>query len=264
MSGFSVARMGRVNWIGLWTHFGKEVRRFWKVGFQTMVAPMITTLLFLAVFTLALGGAVKTVKGVPFEVFLAPGLITFAIIQNSFANTSSSLLILKIQGSIVDLLMPPLTAAELAIGFIGGGVMRGVIVGFLVGIVMWLFTSLTVSSPLLVIFYAVSASVMLSTLGLITAIWADKYDNVASVTNFVITPLSFLSGTFYSIDRLPDFWQGVAHLNPFFYLIDGFRAGFIGASDAPILTGVIVVTALNVLLVVVCHAMFARGYKLKD
>lgn len=256
--------MGRVNWLGLWTHYTKEVRRFWKVPFQTLVAPMVTTLLFLAVFTLALGREVETVKGVPFEVFLAPGLIVFAIVQNSFANTSSSMLILKIQGSIVDLLMPPLTPAELAFGFIAGSVTRGVIVAGLVGCVMWLFTPLTVVDPWIVVFHAVSTSVMLSTLGLITAIWADKYDNVASVTNFVITPLSFLSGTFYSIDRLPEFWQTVAMFNPFFYMIDGFRSGFIGTSDAPIATGIAVVTGLNVVLVAVCHEMFRRGYKLKD
>ena len=130
-----------INWIGLWTHYRKEVQRFWKVSFQTLIAPMVTTLLFLAVFSLALGGSVKTVKGVPFEIFLAPGLIVFAIIQNSFANTSSSMLILKIQGSVVDLLMPPLTPGELVLGFIAGGVTRGVIVGVLVGSIMLVFTN---------------------------------------------------------------------------------------------------------------------------
>ncbi len=264
MSTLRVDRMGRGNWLGLWTHYMKEVRRFWKVGFQTLVAPMVTTLLFLAVFSLALGRAVETVKDVPFEIFLAPGLIVFAIVQNSFANTSSSMLILKIQGSIVDLLMPPMTPAELTFGFVAGGVTRGVIVGVLVGSVMWLTTGLTVVNPWIVAFHGISASIMLSALGLITAIWADKYDNVASVTNFIITPLSFLSGTFYSIERLPEFWQTVAMFNPFFYLIDGFRFGFIGTSDAPIWTGIAVVTVLNVILVGVCHAMFARGYKLKD
>jgi ABC-2 type transport system permease protein len=192
-------RIGRVNWRGLWTHYCKEVQRFWKVGFQTLVAPMITTLLFLAVFTLALGRAVETINGVPFEDFLAPGLIVFAIIQNSFANSSSSMLILKIQGSIVDLLMPPLTPGELTIGFIAGSVTRGVMVGTLVGVVMFAFTSMTIVNPWIILFHGVSASMLLSLLGLITSIWADKYDNVASVTNFVILPLSFLSGTLYSI-----------------------------------------------------------------
>ena len=257
-------RIGRVNWVGLWTHYTKEVQRFWKVAFQTLIAPMVTTLLFLAVFTLALGRAVETVKGVPFEVFLAPGLIVFAIIQNSFANTSSSMLILKIQGSIVDLLMPPMTPGELVLGFIAGSVTRGIIVGTLVGTVMWLFTDIRIVDPWIVLFHGVAASMMLSLVGLITAIWADKYDNVASITNFVITPLSFLSGTFYSIDRLPGFWHSVAQFNPFFYMIDGFRAGFIGTSDAPIWTGIVVVTTLNVILWVTCHQMFARGYKLKD
>lgn len=256
-------RMGRVNWLGLWTHYCKEVQRFLKVAFQTLVAPMVTTLLFLAVFTLALGRAVTTVKGVPFTEFLAPGLIIFAIIQNSFANSSSSLLILKIQGSIVDLLMPPLTPAELAIGFIGGSVTRGVIVACLVGFVMWLFTPLTIADPALVIFFAVSASVLLSTAGLITAIWADKYDNVASVTNFVIAPLSFLSGTFYSLDSLPAFWRAVAHANPFFYAIDGFRYGFIGRADADPWLGVAVLVGVDLALFAWCWRLFARGYRLK-
>ena len=255
--------IGRGNWVGLKTHYCKEVHRFWKVAFQTLIAPMVTTLLFLAVFTLALGRAVETVKGVPFEVFLAPGLIVFAIIQNSFANTSSSMLILKIQGSIVDLLMPPLTAGELVLGFIAGSMTRGVIVGVLVGVVMLLTTDLQIVNLWLVLFYGIAASMMLSLIGLITAIWADKYDNVASITNFVITPLSFLSGTFYSIERLPGLWHSVAQFNPFFYMIDGFRAGFIGTSDAPIWTGIAVITSLNVVMWIICHQMFARGYKLK-
>lgn len=253
-----------INWIGLWTHYCKEVQRFWKVSFQTLIAPMVTTLLFLAVFSLALGGSVETVKGVPFEIFLAPGLIVFAIIQNSFANTSSSMLILKIQGSVVDLLMPPLTPGELVFGFIAGGVTRGIIVGVLVGSIMLVFTNFQIVNFWIVIFHVFAASMMLSLIGLITAIWADKYDNVASITNFVITPLSFLSGTFYSIERLPLFWQTVAQFNPFFYMIDGFRFGFIGTSDAAIWTGVIVLTSLNVVLWVICHQIFARGWKLKD
>lgn len=256
--------VGRINWIGLWTHYAKEVHRFWKVGFQTLAAPVVTTLLFLAVFTLALGRAVETVKGVPFQEFLAPGLIVFAIIQNAFANVSSSLLIAKIQGSIVDLLMPPLTPAELTIGFVGGGVTRGVLVALLVGVAMWLTTPITVANFWLVAFHAVSAALMLSLAGLMAAIWADKYDNVASITNFIITPLSFLSGTFYSIERLPAFWQWVAQFNPFFYMIDGMRAGFIGTSDAPVLQGMLVVTALNAVLWAGCHRMFATGYKLKS
>lgn len=256
--------LGRFNWLGLWTHYAKEVNRFWKVAFQTLIAPMVTTLLFLAIFTLALGGAVETVKGVPFVEFLAPGLIIFAIIQNSFANTSSSMLILKIQGSIVDLLMPPLTPGELTLGFIAGSVTRGILVGLLVGITMWAFTPVTVVNPWIVAFYGISASLMLSTLGLITAIWADKFDNVASITNFIVTPLSFLSGTFYSIDRLPGFWRDVAQFNPFFYMIDGFRAGFIGTSDVPLINGIIIITALNIVLWTVCHLMFASGYKLKS
>lgn len=255
---------GRVNWVGLWTHYLKEVHRFWKVAFQTLLAPIVTTLLFLAIFTLALGRAVETVKGVPFQEFLAPGLIVFAVIQNSFANVSSSVLIAKIQGSIVDLLMPPLTPAELTVGFVAGGVTRGLGVALLVGGAMWVATPLTIANFWIVLFYAFSAALMMSLAGLMAAIWADKYDNVASITNFVITPLSFLSGTFYSIERLPGFWQQAAHFNPFFYMIDGMRAGFIGTSDAPVLQGMAVVTAINIALWIGCHRMFVTGYKLKS
>jgi ABC-2 type transport system permease protein len=256
--------IGAVNWLGLWTHYAKEVRRFTKVGFQTLVAPVVTTLLFLAIFTFALGRSLTEIGGVPFERFLAPGLIMMAIIQNAFSNTTSSLMISKIQGNIVDMLMPPISPGELTLGFVLGGATRGLAVALFVGIVMSLFVPLRIHDAGMIVFHAASAALMLSLIGVITAVWADKFDQVASITNFVVTPLSFLSGTFYSIERLPPVWRDVALFNPFFYLIDGFRYGFIGHHDGSLMTGAIVVTAINFGLWWACHRMFATGYKLKD
>ena len=256
--------IGAVNWLGLWTHYAKEVRRFTKVGFQTLVAPVVTTLLFLAIFTFALGRSMTEIGGVPFERFLAPGLIMMAIIQNAFSNTTSSLMISKIQGNIVDMLMPPISPGELTLGFVLGGATRGLAVALFVGIVMSLFVPLRIHDAGMIVFHAASAALMLSLIGVITAVWADKFDQVASITNFVVTPLSFLSGTFYSIERLPPVWRDVALFNPFFYLIDGFRYGFIGHHDGSLVTGAIVVTAINAGLWWACHRMFATGYKLKD
>jgi ABC-2 type transport system permease protein len=253
-----------VNWLGLWTLIGKEVWRFLKVFTQTVAAPVVTTLLFLAIFTLALGRSVADVGGVPFAEFLAPGLIMMAMVQNAFANTSSSILIAKVQGNIVDVLMPPLSASELTFGYAAGGVIRGIVVGLTTGTVMAVFVPVHIYSLAFVLFHAVAASLTLSLLGIIGGIWSEKFDHIAAVTNFIVTPLSFLSGTFYSAERLPGFWHTVAHFNPFFYMIDGFRYGFIGHADAPLGVGVAVMTAINIALWAVCHRMFATGYKLKD
>ena len=256
--------LGAVNWLGLWTHCVKEVHRFFKVGFQTLMAPTVTTLLFLAIFTLAFGRRVPNLGGVTFAEFLAPGLIMMAIIQNAFANTSSSIMISKIQGNIVDVLMPPLTPGELAFGFIMGGVARGVLVALMVGGAMAVFVPIHIGHIGLIVFHTLAASIMLSILGLLAGIWADKFDQVASITNFIVTPLSFLSGTFYSIDRLPPVWRGLAEFNPFFYLIDGFRYGFIGHADGSLLVGVAAITIANVVLWAWCYWMFRTGYKLKS
>ena len=258
-----VRHIGLVNWRGLWTLYAKEVKRFVNVFTQTIAAPVVTSLLFFAIFSLALGGVVRTVGDVPFVRFLVPGLIMMAMMQNAFANTSSSLIIAKIQGNIVDVLMPPLSPAELTIGFAGGGVTRGVVVGIATGTVMALFVPVGIRAPVLIVFHAVAASLMLSLLGIMGGIWAEKFDHIAAVTNFVVMPLSFLSGTFYSIERLPEAWQLVAQLNPFFYVIDGFRYGFIGRADADPLIGVVVMIAVDAGLFVATHRMFARGYKLK-
>ncbi|MBT4890025.1 MAG: ABC transporter permease [Rhodospirillales bacterium] len=252
------------NWIGLWTLYVREVRRFLKVYTQTLAAPVVTTLLFLAVFTLALGGGGREVVGIPFTTFLAPGLIMMVIAQNAFANTSSSMVIAKVQGNIVDTLMPPFTAHQLTTGIALGGMTRGVVVGTVVALVMAFFVDLHISNIVFVLFHAFAAALMLSLFGTIAGIWSEKFDHIAGVTNFVVMPLSFLSGTFYSIESLPGIAQAITRVNPFFYMIDGFRYGFIGQADADPIIGVAVLCIVNLILWLCCHWMFATGYKLKD
>jgi len=260
----AMRHIGAVNWTGVWTLYSKEVHRFVKVYLQSVFAPVITSLLFLAIFTLALGRSVQTVVGVPFVVFLAPGLMMMAMIQNSFANTSSSMVISKVQGNIVDVLMPPMSPGELTFAYAVAGATRGLMVGVVTGLAMWIFVPLRIHDPFLILFHACGASLMMSLLGLIGGIWADKFDHIAAVTNFIILPLSFLSGTFYSIERLPGLWNTAAHFNPFFFMIDGLRYGFIGRADGPLLLGVGVVLAINIALWLVARWMFASGYKLKS
>ncbi len=261
--GPKVRKMGRFNGRGLWTLYTKEVRRFLNVFTQTLIAPVVTTLLFLAIFSLALGGGNRQLGGVSFTNFLVPGLIMMAMVQNAFANTSSTLVISKIQGNIVDLLMPPLSAIEVTLGMVGGGVTRGLLVGLCVTAGMWVFVPISIHAPVFVVFHAVMATLMLALLGMVGGIWAEKFDHIAAVTNFVITPFSFLSGTFYSIDRLPGQWQLVAQFNPFFYMIDGFRYGFIGHADGSLAIGVVVMLAMNVALFWLTYRMLATGYRLK-
>jgi len=256
-------RFGAVNWLGFWTLYLREVRRFFKVSMQTVAAPVVTTLLFLAIFMLALGGQQRQIGAVSYAEFLTPGLVMMAMVQNAFANTSSSLMIAKMQGNIVDVLMPPLSPGELTWGFALGGVTRGVLVGFVVATAMACFVPIRFAAPSFVLFHAIAASLLLSLLGVLGGIWADKFDHIAAVTNFIVTPLSFLSGTFYSIARLPEPWHAVALWNPFFYMIDGFRYGFTGHADGPVWTGVAVMLAVNAALLALCHLLFARGYKLK-
>ena len=255
--------IGAVNWLGIWTLYAKEVQRFLKVGVQSVLAPVVTTLLFLAIFTLAIGPRGQAVATASFGAFLAPGLIMMAIIQNSFANTSSSLLISKIQGNIVDVLMPPLMPAELTLCYALSGATRGIIVALAVGVSMLFFVDLQVAHAWAVVFYAPAASLLLSLLGVIAGIWAEKFDHMAAVTNFVIMPLAFLSGTFYSVERLPGIWYAVSHANPFFYMIDGFRYGFIGHADGSLAVGVGLLVGLNLALWFICHRLFARGWRLK-
>ncbi|WP_133615105.1 ABC transporter permease [Dongia mobilis] len=256
-------RYGRINWIGLAALYRKEVRRFWAVATQTILAPMVTGLLFLAIFVLALGRQAGTIGGVSYMEFLAPGLIMMAMTQNAFANTSSSLLIAKVQGNIVDLLMPPLSPLELTLGVALGGLTRGLAVGIATAAAIGVFVPLGAAQPFFLVFHAVMASLMLAQLGVLAGILCEKFDHMAAVTNFVVTPLAFLSGTFYSTERLPEFGQLLAHLNPFFYMIDGFRYGMIGHADGSLVLGIGVLGGVNLALLAVNYRAFARGWRLK-
>jgi ABC-2 type transport system permease protein len=260
-----------VNWGGLRTLYIKEVRRFFKVQMQTVWAPAITTLLYLAIFTVALGRGGRTVMvapevEVPFATFLAPGLIVMAMLQNAFANSSFSLLVGKIQGNIVDYLMPPLSTGELIAGLVGAAVTRAFLVGAAVWLVMllWPGVSVEVRRPELVLYFGLMGALLLSFLGLLTSIWAEKFDHAAAVTNFVVTPLSLLSGTFYSVHQLAPRFQAVSHANPFFYVISGFRAGFLGVSDSPLLVGGLALLGLNIALWALCYALLRNGWKIKN
>ena len=255
-----------VNWGGLKTLYIKEVRRFFKVQMQTVWAPAITTLLYLAIFTIALGRGGRMVMGVPFANFLAPGLIVMAMIQNAFANSSFSLLVGKIQGNIVDYLMPPLSTGELIAGLIGASVTRAFLVGGAVWLAMllWPGVSVSVRHPELVLWFGLMGSLLLAFLGLLTSVWAEKFDHAAAVSNFVVMPLSLLSGTFYSVHQLSPTFQAVSHANPFFYVISGFRAGFLGVSDSPLLVGGVALFAVNVAMWALCYALLKSGWKIKN
>ena len=257
-----------VNWGGLKTLYIKEVRRFFKVQMQTVWAPAITTLLYLAIFTVALGRGGRTVPGtaVPYATFIAPGLIVMAMMQNAFANSSFSLLVGKIQGNIVDYLMPPLSTGELMAGLIGAAVTRAFLVGFAVWLAMllWPGVSVDIRRPELVLWFGLMGALLLSFLGLLTSLWADKFDHAAAVTNFVVQPLALLSGTFYSVKQLAPAFQAVSHANPFFYVISGFRAGFLGVSDSPLVVGAIGLLVLNVVLWALCYSLLRSGWKIKN
>ena len=255
-----------VNWAGLRVLYGKEVRRFLKVQTQTIWAPAITTLLYLVIFTVALGRAGATVLGVPFAVFIAPGLIVMGMMQNAFANASFSLLVGKIQGTIVDYLMPPLSNAELIAGIIGAAVTRAVMVGAAVWLAIALYPGVSVEVRHVwpVVWFGLMGSIFLALLGLITSLWAEKFDHLAAMTNFVVVPLSLLSGTFYSVKQLAPTFEAISHLNPFFYIISGFRYGFLGVADSPIGWGAVIVFVLNAVLGTGLYLVMRSGWKLKS
>jgi ABC-2 type transport system permease protein len=266
---FGVRRFGAVNWLGLWTLYLKEVRRFMKVATQTVVAPVVSTLLFLVVFTQAFGASRPAVDGVPFVEFLAPGLIIMAVLTNAFTNSSSSLIIAKVQGSIVDVLMPPLSAAELTVAFVAGAATRGLLVGAITaatsaGFMLAIGSPMQIGALWAVLYFAFAAATIFAMLGVIGGVLAEKFDQLAAFSNFIITPLTFLSGTFYSVERLPEPFRMASQYNPVYYLIDGFRSGFTGQAEASLTVGVTMTTALMLIFGFACYWLLRSGYKLKD
>ncbi|WP_273462780.1 ABC transporter permease [Sandarakinorhabdus limnophila] len=257
--------IARLNTEGLKTLYLKEVRRFFKVQLQTIWAPAVTTLMFLVIFAVALGRGDILILGVPYADFLGPGLIVMGMIQNSFANTSSSILVAKVQGSIIDVLMPPLSAGELMLAWVGGAVTRAWLVGLAVWTVMAVApgVNVPVKDPLLVLYFGTMGAILLALLGILTGVWADKFDHAAAATNFVIQPLTLLSGTFYAVERLGPTVAGIAHANPFFHVIDGFRAGFIGVSDGPLGQSALLLALVNVALWFLCYRVVKSGWKLR-
>ncbi|MCK6418266.1 MAG: ABC transporter permease [Alphaproteobacteria bacterium] len=256
--------IGVVNFIGLYTLVKREVGRFVNVYLQTIVAPVVTTVLYYAIFALAFGGEGRQVGGVAYMEFLAPGLIMMGMAQNAFANTSSSLVIAKIQGNIVDLLMPPLSEFEIFTGFLIGALIRGLTVGLCTALTIALFVPLHLHDLPMILIYATLGTMMMASLGLAAGIWSDKFDHIAAVTNFLVTPLTFLSGTFYDMRDLPPLWQELARYNPFYYMIDGFRGGFLAAYDHPHGVALLTLVTVNIALAALVLGMLRSGYKIKS
>ena len=259
-----IRRFGAVNWIGRGALVAREVRRFTAIYPQTVLAPLLTSVLFILVFMLAFGERRGDVAGIAFVAFLAPGILMMSVIQNAFTNSSSSIVVAKIQGNIVDTLMPPLSPAELLAGYALGAAIRGVVCAVATGVLIFPFTGVAMTHPLWAAGFVLSGSLMLALMGVLAGIYADKFDQMSAITNFAITPLSFLSGTFYSITVLPEPFLTLTRLNPFFYLIDGFRYGAVGVSDADPALGLAVTLAVNVVLAAIGWRWFQRGYRLKS
>ncbi len=256
--------MSDINYIGIWTLYRKEVHRFLKVYNQTLLAPVVTSLLFLAIFNLALGGQVHKIGEINFSNFMAAGLIMMAVMQQSFANTSSSFIMAKVLGTIIDYITPPLSTAELIFAIIFAGITRGIIIGILVFTSLLFFIPVHIHSVFYLLFYLLSASTLLALLGLFSGIISESFDQMAAITAYIITPLSFLSGTFYSVTNLPPFWQHISHANPFFYMIDGFRYGLTGYHDSNLTTGLLLVTFSIIMIWSIVHTMIAKGYRIKQ
>jgi ABC-2 type transport system permease protein len=256
--------MTNINYIGTQSLYLKEVRRFIKVYNQTLIIPVVTALLFLAVFNLALGQNAHSVGNLPFHQFMIPGLVMMGVMQNAFANTSSSFTMGKVMGTIIDYLMPPLSAAEITFAMVMAGVTRGAVVGILVFTATLFFYPLPVYSAGYALFFLLSASMLLASLGLLSGVIAETFDQMAAVNSYVIVPLSFLSGTFYSVHNLPPFWYHVTHFNPFFYMIDGFRYGLTGYHDGDLGIGVGVMLVSNIVIWTVVQTMLTKGYRIKS
>lgn len=258
------ALSNRSGWVGPWTLLKKELLRFWRVSFQTVAAPVITALLYLLIFSHVLDKHVQVYDGVAYTEFLIPGLIMMSVLQNAFANSSSSLIQSKVMGNIVFVLLTPLTHLQFFMAFLIAAIIRGLVVGLCIYLVAMWFVDLTVANPWMIIAFGLLGSALLGTFGIIAGIWADRFDQMAAFQNFIIMPLSFLSGVFYSIHSLPPFWQQVSHLNPFFYMIDGFRYGFFGKGDVSPLLSLLIVGASFVVLALITLKMLKSGYKLRS
>lgn len=253
-----------VNWEGVKTLYLKEVRRFWKVGAQTVAAPVVTTLLYMLVFVVALKGSRPPIDGTPFAEFVAPGLIMMAILNNAFANASSSLIQAKIMGTATDFLTPPLSPLELTIGFALGAATRGIAVGLVTAVCVMPFAKLGIVNLALILWFGLIASLLMGMMGVLAGLWAEKFDQLAAVQNFLIMPMTFLSGTFYLVDALPEPFATISHFNPIFYMIDGFRAGFIGHAEGSLAIGVALSGVLTLILAWTNWAVFKSGWRLKS
>ncbi|AHD08741.1 ABC transporter permease [Phaeobacter gallaeciensis] len=257
-------RFGRMNWLGLRTLARREITRFLVVWTQTLMAPMVTAALFLMIFNIAIGPGRGDVMGVPFIEFLAPGIMMMTVIQNAFANTSSSIVITKVQGNIVDTLMPPLSGFEILLGYLAGAVARGVLVALGIGSGLMLVLGVVPEHPLVALLFVVLGALFLGGLGIVAGVFAEKFDQMAAITNFIVTPLAFLSGTFYSVEALPPVLRLLSHLNPVFYLIDGVRFGVIGTSDSSPLLGLLVCSLSSAAIGTLAWLMLRSGYRLKS
>lgn len=257
-------KIGRVNWLGLLTLIQREIGRFLKVWQQTVFGPLMTSLLFLFVFSVAIGKARPEIYGMEFSHFLAPGIIMMMILQNSFANTSSSIVSGKVHGIIIDLLLPPLNALEITTGYVVGGLARGLIIATIGFSIITIFLDISFHSLAAVLYYSIMGSLFMSLIGILGGLWADKFDHMGAVTNFIITPMTFLSGTFYSIRDLPETVYRFAQFNPFFQAIDGFRYGITGYIDGNLFFGGAVLLILNITLFIFCCHLINVGYKIKS
>ena len=249
--------------VGFKTLFYKEILRFWKVATQTIAAPVVSAMLYLLIFGHVLDGRVEMLDGVSYTSFLVPGLVMMSVLQNAFANSSSSLIQSKITGNLVFILLPPLSHVEILSAYVTASVVRGLAVGFGVFIITAWFAHLSFVAPLWIVAFALLGAGILGTLGVIAGIWAEKFDQLAAFQNFLITPATFLAGVFYSIKKLPPFWLAVSHFNPFFYMIDGFRYGFFGQSDVSPWTSLAIVAVFFVALAAIAINLLRRGYKLR-
>ncbi|WP_247738648.1 ABC transporter permease [Shimia sp. R9_2] len=259
-----VRRFGRVNWLGLQTLAQREILRFMSVWTQTLLAPLVTAGLFLLIFSIAIGPSRSDVMGVPFLTFLIPGIMMMTVIQNAFANTSSSIVISKVQGNIVDTLMPPLAPLEMVLGYLAGAVARGLFVAVAMSLVVGLVLGQGVAHPLWALLFVALGGAMMGAVGIVAGIFAQKFDQMAAITNFIVTPLAFLSGTFYSVEALPPVLQSFTRVNPIFYLIDGTRYGVIGVSDGAPVLGLVVVATVTAALCTIAWWMLKTGYRLKS